>query len=176
MRVGEDGSRQDENGPGRRTVLLVALSATALLVGCGLDWFGTPPSAVTSARDMASSAIDTHPAVADSARELSSAAVSGWSDLLVNGGAGFLVAFAAGYCLRSFLKVLLTVVGSSALILIVLGALDVIEPDYEHLLGVLGDVIAAIPGELDGFAEFASGRTSMLLAGALGLLAGWLHD
>lgn len=94
--------------------------------------------------------------------------------LFMKGGLSFAVAFAAGYALRTFLKLTLLVAGVVALAIFGLQKAGIVsEIDWTTAQGYWDSLTANVGRQFESFQTFVTGSLPSAAAGSVGLIAGF---
>ena len=99
---------------------------------------------------------------------------SPWGPFFMKGGLSFAVAFAAGYALRTFLKMTIVLFGLVALAIFGLQKLGVIgEIDWTKAQGYWDSLTANVGQQFESFKTFLTGSVPSAGMGTLGLISGF---
>jgi len=99
---------------------------------------------------------------------------SPWAPLFMKGGLSFAVAFAAGYALRTFLKLTLVVAGVVVLAIFGLQKAGIVgEIDWTRAQGYWDSLTANIGQQFESFKTFVTGSLPSAGAGTAGIVAGF---
>ncbi len=99
---------------------------------------------------------------------------SPWAPLAMKGGLSFAVAFAAGYALRTFLKLTIVVAGVVALAIFGLQKAGIVgEIDWSVAQGYWDSLTANVGKQFESFKTFVTGSLPSAGAGSVGLISGF---
>lgn len=99
---------------------------------------------------------------------------SPWGQLLMKGGLSFAVAFAAGYALRTFLKLTLVVAGVVVLAIFGLQKAGIVgQIDWSVAQGYWDSLTANVSQQFESFKAFVTGSLPSAGAGSAGVIAGF---
>jgi uncharacterized membrane protein (Fun14 family) len=99
---------------------------------------------------------------------------SPWAPLLMKGGLSFAVAFAAGYALRTFLKLSIVIAGIVALAIFGLQKAGIVgEIDWAVAQGHWDSLTANLGRQFESFQAFVTGSVPSAGAGTVGLVSGF---
>lgn len=97
-----------------------------------------------------------------------------WAPLFMKGGLSFAVAFAAGFALRTFMKMTLVVLGVVALAIFGLQKAGIVgEIDWSAAQGHWDALTANVGAQLQSFKSFVTGSLPSAGAGTVGLISGF---
>ncbi|MEZ6016432.1 MAG: hypothetical protein R3F49_15040 [Planctomycetota bacterium] len=100
--------------------------------------------------------------------------VSPWGPLFMKGGLSFAVAFAAGYALRTFLKLTLVVLGVVVLAIFGLQKAGIVGAiDWSVAQGYWDSLTANVGQQFESFKTFVTGSLPSAGAGTAGLVSGF---
>lgn len=99
---------------------------------------------------------------------------SPWGPLAMKGGLSFAVAFAAGYALRTFLKLTIVVAGVVVLAIFGLQKAGIVgEIDWSAAQGYWDSMTANVGKQFESFKSFVTGSLPSAGAGSVGLISGF---
>jgi len=158
-----------------------ALALVVGLVGLALTRGRAEPSANQAARSGSSQplGLDASPSSFDLGGqrfpgETAEPEQSPWAPLAMKGGLSFAVAFAAGYALRTFLKMTIVVAGVVALAIFGLQKAGIVgEVDWSKAQGYWDSLTANVGEQFTSFKTFVTGSLPSAGAGTVGLLSGF---
>jgi uncharacterized membrane protein (Fun14 family) len=97
-----------------------------------------------------------------------------WAPLFMKGGLSFAVAFAAGFALRTFMKLTLVVMGVVALAIFGLQKAGIVGAiDWSAAEGHWDTLTANVGQQLESFKTFVTGSLPSAGAGTVGLISGF---
>ena len=99
---------------------------------------------------------------------------SPWGPFFIKGGLSFAIAFAAGYALRTFLKMTIVIAGVVALAIFGLQKAGIVgEIDWAKAQGYWDSLTANVGQQFESFKTFLTGSLPSAAMGTMGLVAGF---
>lgn len=179
MSEAENAPEPAPTGMPRWKKILLALAFVCIVLGLvleGVGNFGDPaPDRVASSSGTA----DRSALVAGSVDSVESAPESApdgftaFAPLFLKGGFSFLIAFAIGSVIRTFVKLGLLLLGVVALGAMLLSYFEVITIDWVDLEGQSADIMRLGKGRIDDFTRFITGSLPSTAAALGGLFVGF---
>jgi len=171
----------------RRDKRVLALAAAFILVGASLHF--TAPAAEPAVGDstqstLTSQGVAPNSLVGTGLRSGSGGAgesevpaaesgIHGWSPFFMKGGFSFIIGFAVGYAVRTFLKMSLLIAGVVSLAVFGLSYAGLVDVDWSTISGLFDDAMARVREEAGHFKTFVTGSLPSASFAAVGLLFGF---
>lgn len=171
----------------RRDKRLIAVAVAFILVGASLHFTtpaaepaggGSTQSTLTSRGVAPDSLVGTglrsgSGSVGEGDVPSAESGIHSWSPFFMKGGFSFIIGFAVGYAVRTFLKMSLLITGVVALAVFGLSYAGLVDVDWSTISGLFDDAMARVRAEAGHFKTFVTGSLPSASLAAVGLLLGF---